>query len=148
VPTSPPARRIVATAPAPPDDHNDRDEHECGDRHVHVGDTPAAILKSVNTRVVAVTFMALACVGMLPAQAQRVSIDALRPTDKTFVQATGEGTISARPDQAVVEIGVVSQGATAAAAAAQNAKVRCMAGARAHSPHTPDRILTSDNSVY
>jgi uncharacterized protein YggE len=66
--------------------------------------------------------MALACGGPLPAQAQRVSIDALRPTDKTFVQATGEGTISAKPDQAVVEIGVVSQGATAAAAAAQSAK--------------------------
>ena len=46
----------------------------------------------------------------------------LRASDKTYIQATGEGTISARPDQVVVEIGVVSQGATAAAAAAQNAK--------------------------
>jgi uncharacterized protein YggE len=76
----------------------------------------------VNTRVVAVGLIALAWGGALPARAQRASIDALRATDKTFIQATGEGTISAKPDQAVVEIGVVSQGATAAAAAAQNAK--------------------------
>lgn len=38
------------------------------------------------------------------------------------MQATGEGTISAKPDQAVVEIGVVSQATTSAAAAAQNAR--------------------------
>jgi uncharacterized protein YggE len=84
----------------------------------------------VNSRFLAVSFMALACSGALPAQAQRVSTDdALRIAGKTFIQATGQGTISAKPDQAVVEIGVVSQGATAAAAAAQNAKQteRCLA---------------------
>jgi uncharacterized protein YggE len=67
--------------------------------------------------------MALAWGGALPAQGQRVPTDtAPRIADKTFIQATGEGTVSAKPDQAVIEIGVVSQGATAAAAAAQNAK--------------------------
>jgi uncharacterized protein YggE len=71
---------------------------------------------------VAVTCVALAVGSTRPAQGQRASIDLLRATDKTYVQATGEGTISAKPDQAVVEIGVVSQGATATAAAAQNAK--------------------------
>lgn len=41
---------------------------------------------------------------------------------KPYVQATGEATLSAKPDRAVVDIGVVSQATTAAAAAAQNAK--------------------------
>jgi uncharacterized protein YggE len=41
--------------------------------------------------------------------------------EKPYVQATGEATVSAKPDQAVIEIGVVTQGATAVAAAAQNA---------------------------
>ena len=61
--------------------------------------------------------------GPLPAQAQRVSIDAaLHTADKPYVQATGEATMSAKPDQALIEIGVVTQGATAMAASAQNAK--------------------------
>jgi uncharacterized protein YggE len=56
-------------------------------------------------------------------QAQRVSIDAaVRTSDKSYVQATGEATVSAKPDQAIVDIGVVTQGATAVSAAAQNAK--------------------------
>jgi uncharacterized protein YggE len=65
----------------------------------------------------------LAWGGSLQAQGQRVSIDpALHPTEKPYVQATGEATVSAKPDQAIVEIGVTSQGATAVAVAAQNAK--------------------------
>jgi uncharacterized protein YggE len=56
-------------------------------------------------------------------QAERVSIDAaLHQSDKSYVQATGEATISAKPDQVVIDIGVVTQGATAATVAAQNAK--------------------------
>jgi uncharacterized protein YggE len=71
---------------------------------------------------VAISVLALACGNTLPAQAQRISVDAaLHAADKTYVQATGEGIISAKPDRAVVEIGVTSQGATAAVAATQNA---------------------------
>jgi len=60
-------------------------------------------------------------IGLL--QAQRVAIDAdLQTSDRSYVEASGEATISAKPDQVVIEIGVVTQGATAAAVAAQNAK--------------------------
>jgi uncharacterized protein YggE len=56
-------------------------------------------------------------------QAQRVSIDAaLRTSDKSYVQAMGEATVSVKPDQAIIDIGVVTQGATAVSAAAQNSK--------------------------
>jgi uncharacterized protein YggE len=97
--------------------------YELGDQHVQIEDRAHRYPESVSTRVVAFTVIALACGGGLPAQTQRTPTDAVqRSADKTFIQATGEGTISAKPDQAVVEIGVVSQGATAAAAAAQNAK--------------------------
>src|ERR1700687_889541 len=65
--------------------------------------------------------MMIAWGGML--QAQRVSIDAaVRASDESYVQATGEATVSARPDQVIIDIGVVTQGATAASVAAQNAK--------------------------
>lgn len=55
--------------------------------------------------------------------AQRAAADvSLYNTDKPFVEATGEATISVKPDEAVVDIGVVSQAPTAASAAALNAK--------------------------
>jgi len=77
----------------------------------------------VNSKVLAIGIIALGWGGPLPAQGQRVSIDAaLRTGDKPYVQATGAATVSAKPDQALVEIGVVSQGVTVAVAAAQNAK--------------------------
>lgn len=61
--------------------------------------------------------------GARTSSAQRTAADvSLYNTDKAYVQATGEATVSAKPDQAVVDIGVVSQATTAAAAAAQNAK--------------------------
>jgi uncharacterized protein len=44
--------------------------------------------------------------------------DAARP----FVRASGEATITARPDRATVAVGVMTEAATAEAAAAQNAK--------------------------
>jgi uncharacterized protein YggE len=73
-----------------------------------------------------VPFVWLAIVFMAfgrPLQAQKVSIDAaLRTSDKSYVQATGEATVSAKPDQAIIDIGVVTQGATAVSVAAQNAK--------------------------
>jgi uncharacterized protein YggE len=61
--------------------------------------------------------------GPCPALGQRFSIDAaLHTADKPYAQATGEATVSVKPDQALVEIGVATQGATAVAVAAQNAK--------------------------
>jgi uncharacterized protein YggE len=55
--------------------------------------------------------------------AQRVSIDAaLHTTEKPYIVATGEATVSAKPDQAIIEIGVVTQAANVMAVAAQNAK--------------------------
>jgi uncharacterized protein YggE len=77
----------------------------------------------VDNKLLGFALIALAGIGALPAQAQRVSIDAaLHTAERPYVQATGEATVSARPDQAVIEIGVVSQGQTAAAVAAQNAR--------------------------
>jgi uncharacterized protein len=69
--------------------------------------------------------VAIALVSMWPvaAQGDRVSIDAsLHTSDRPYIQATGEATVSVKPDEAVFEVGVVSEGATAAAVAAQNAK--------------------------
>jgi len=55
--------------------------------------------------------------------AQRVSIDAsLRTSDRSYVEATGEATVSVKPDQAVIDIGVLTDEPTASAAAAQNAR--------------------------
>ena len=82
-----------------------------------------AILNGVQSRTLLFAMVALAWCRPVPAQRQRVSIDAaLHTSEKPYVQATGEATISARPDQAVIEIGVVSQASNASAAAAQNAK--------------------------
>ena len=82
-----------------------------------------ATLSGVQSRSLVFAIVAMAWGRLLPAQGQRVSIDAaLHTSEKPYVQATGEATISARPDQAVVEIGVVSQASNANAASAQNAK--------------------------
>ena len=72
-------------------------------------------------------FLAMGVIALagasLPAMCQRASVDAtLHTTDKPYIQASGEAIISTKPDQAVVEIGVVSQGATVAAVASQNAE--------------------------
>lgn len=81
------------------------------------------ILSGVQRRILFLAIVALACSRPVPAQAQRVSIDAaLHTSEKPYIQASGEATISAQPDQAIIEIGVVSQAANASAAAAQNAK--------------------------
>jgi hypothetical protein len=59
----------------------------------------------------------------LPLHGQRMAIDAaLHTSDKPYIQTTGEATVSAKPDQAVIEIGVVSQASNANASSAQNAK--------------------------
>jgi uncharacterized protein YggE len=75
----------------------------------------------VNSRFAVISMMMLSWGRPLPAQ--RVSIDAaLHTSDRPYIQATGEATISAKPDQALIEIDVVSQGTTGAAAAALNAR--------------------------
>ena len=82
----------------------------------------AAILNDVKDRLLTIGMIVLAW-SRLPAQAQRVSIDAaLHTSEKPYVQATGEATVSARPDQAVIEIGVVSQASNANAASSENAR--------------------------
>jgi len=43
-------------------------------------------------------------------------------TDKPYLRVTGEASLAAKPDQAQVEIGVISQKPTAQEAAAENAK--------------------------
>ena len=61
---------------------------------------------------IALIFWGLHVAAQQPAPAHNV----------VFVQATGESTVSAKPDQALIDVGVTTQGATAVAAAAQNAK--------------------------
>ena len=82
-----------------------------------------AILSFVQSRILAWAVVALAWGRPALAQGQRVSIDAaLHTSDKPYIQAAGEATVSAKPDQAVIEIGVVSQASNANAASTQNAK--------------------------
>lgn len=46
---------------------------------------------------------------------------ALHNSDVPYVQASGEATISVKPDQAVIDIGVITEATTSVAASAQNA---------------------------
>jgi uncharacterized protein len=73
----------------------------------------------MSSRFLAYVAIALTSIWPVSAQGDRASPHV---PDRPYIQATGEATISVKPDQAVVEIGVVSEGATAAAVAAQNAK--------------------------
>jgi uncharacterized protein YggE len=60
---------------------------------------------------------------LLPLHAEQTSISAaLHTSDKPYIQTTGEATLSVKPDQALIDIGVVTEAPTAVAAAAQNAK--------------------------
>jgi uncharacterized protein len=78
----------------------------------------------------------------LPAQTPSLS----NPTP--YVQASGEATVSAKPDQAVVDIGVVSQATTAAAAAEQNAKQTAAVMADLNRlPATGRKLRTTSYSV-
>ncbi|HLH18648.1 MAG TPA: SIMPL domain-containing protein [Bryobacteraceae bacterium] len=74
----------------------------------------------MNNRFLAIGLLTL--VSRAPLPAQRLSIETTPRPDKPYVQATGEATISTKPDRAVIDIGVISQGPTAPAAGAQNAK--------------------------
>ena len=55
---------------------------------------------------------------LMPLAAQDQAVNHARP----FVRVTGEARVSAKPDQAEINIGVVTQGTSADEAAAQNAK--------------------------
>jgi uncharacterized protein YggE len=69
------------------------------------------------------SFVIATLLTALPVCGQRVSVDAnVHSADKPYIQATGEATVSLRPDRALINIGVVTQAGTAAAASAQNAK--------------------------
>lgn len=59
---------------------------------------------------------------LLPAAASCVEQPPLNRTSPPYVRATGDATVSAKPDRARLTIGVVTQSASAQAAAAQNAK--------------------------
>ncbi|HYV07150.1 MAG TPA: SIMPL domain-containing protein, partial [Blastocatellia bacterium] len=61
---------------------------------------------------------ALAAIGVIQAQAQGPPDRPLRPT----IRVTGEATVTSKPDQAEINIGVVTQAGTGQAAAAQNAQ--------------------------
>jgi uncharacterized protein YggE len=79
----------------------------------------------MNTKYAGIGIVLIAWGGSL--RAQRVSIDAaVRTSDKSYVQATGEATVSAKPDQAIIDIGVVTQGDTAVSVAAQNARIQML----------------------
>ena len=102
----------------------------------------------MNTRLAAIGILLIAWGRLLPAQ--RVSIDAaLRTSDKSYVEATGEAKVSAKPDQAIIDVGVVTQGATAASVAAQNAKQSdaVLADLRKILPAS-DQLKTTSYSVW
>jgi uncharacterized protein YggE len=61
--------------------------------------------------------MAIAAIS-ISAQAQQAAERVERPS----IRVTGEATVMVKPDQAIIDIGVVTQAATAQAAASQNAQ--------------------------
>ena len=77
----------------------------------------------MNRKVLEVGLIVFTLGVLVPAQAQRVSIDAaLHPADKPYIEAIGEAAVTTKPDQALIEIVVTTQGATAMAATAENAR--------------------------
>ena len=67
------------------------------------------------------SLMIVLVLASAPLLAQRATADTAAQA-KPYVEATGEATISATPDQAVIEFGVVTQNSNAANAASENAK--------------------------
>ena len=72
-------------------------------------------------RTLAAACLALSAMTAAPAIAQAPEA-VVRGVEGTIVSITAEQRVSARPDLAVIQIGVVSDGATAAAAVADNAQ--------------------------
>jgi uncharacterized protein YggE len=60
--------------------------------------------------------LAIAFISSAPLIAQQAS------SEKSSITATGQATVSAKPDQATIDIGVVTQGPSASAAGTLNAK--------------------------
>jgi|HubBroStandDraft_6_1064221.scaffolds.fasta_scaffold161681_1 uncharacterized protein YggE len=102
----------------------------------------------MTSRVTALGITLITWGGFLQAQ-QHVSIDAaVRGSDKPYVLATGDATISAKPDQAIIDVGVVTQGTTAASVATQNAKQTDAVLAILHKILAPiDQLKTTTYSV-
>jgi len=68
--------------------------------------------------------------------------------EKQYILAVGEANVSVKPDQTTIDIGVVTQGTTAAAAAAQNAKQTDGVLADLRKMVTrPDQLKTTSYSV-
>ena len=70
------------------------------------------------------TALGIALITWGPLEAQQVPLPEApaRGTDRPYVLATGQATVSTKPDQAIIDIGVITQGKTAVSVAAQNAK--------------------------
>lgn len=84
-----------------------------------------------------------------PVCGQKVSIDAaVRTSDKPYVQAMSQATLSVKPDRATIEVGVITQGTTAAVVASENAKQTdaVLAGLR-RVVGTTDQLQTINYSV-
>ena len=78
----------------------------------------------------------------MPIQAQPAA------PEKQYILAVGEANVSVKPDQTTIDIGVVTQGTTAAAAAAQNAKQTDGVLADLRKMVTrPDQLKTTSYSV-
>jgi len=84
--------------------------------HRSITNLPGAIMHTTTVRKVLIFTVLNACGAVAMAQ---------EPADRTVrpsIRVTGEATIAAKPDQAEINIGVVTQALTAQAAAAQNAQ--------------------------
>jgi len=105
--------------------------------------------KRVNIRSLVVGLNTLTLGITVSAQGQQVAIDAaLHSGDKPYIRVMGEATVSAKPDQAVVEIGVISQGSTPVGTAAQNAKqTEAVLASITHLLHEGKGLRTTNYSV-
>ncbi|WP_375271252.1 SIMPL domain-containing protein [Sphingomonas sp.] len=65
--------------------------------------------------------LGLAAVAMPGAAAAQVALTQAAPVDGTVLEVSATGRVTRAPDQAVIRAGVVTQGATAAAASEENA---------------------------
>jgi uncharacterized protein YggE len=77
-----------------------------------------ALMKEMQKSIVTLMIVSGVMLASPPVPAQEGAAKDRRPT----IQATGEATLTVRPDQALINIGVVTQAQTAQAAATQNAQ--------------------------
>ncbi|MDX2236514.1 MAG: SIMPL domain-containing protein [Hyphomonadaceae bacterium] len=94
----------------------------------------------------AAAFAALAAAA--PAAAQDHAAHAARPAEGAMLTITAEGRVTSRPDLAIVSLGVVTEGATAAAALQSNARAMTQAVAALRRAGVAERdIQTTQVSV-